>query len=147
MERMAAETTAVKTAASNRWMLSLSVGNGGALLAMAAHLLSKDASEHTIALLMPSAWLFLGGLVSAGLLPALAAARAGRQQRTWIAEEMVLELKAPVGNAKSNNRWIDVLFWTETSLEWVSAVAFVSGLAYPLVVMSNRYLQTGYFLS
>ena len=64
LEGLANDLGAARDAAHRRWSLWVAVGCGGALLAVSGHLLN-DSSR--LALLLPSAWAFAGGLTAAGI--------------------------------------------------------------------------------
>lgn len=141
------DAAALKMQSNSRWSLSLAIANGGALVAIAGHLLSKEATENSVALIFPSAWMFVVGLISAGLLPFLALKRAERVHLHWTSYKLITET---IGIPPPEDRLIEknsrLITAMENFLEWAAALSFIAGLVYPLVLMSMKYISTGHFL-
>lgn len=79
LEKLEQRVSDASAAAHKRWALTVAVGSGGGLVAVAGQLLNNG--QH-LALLLPSAWGFAFGISAAGLAAFLEAFRLGilRQQ-------------------------------------------------------------------
>jgi hypothetical protein len=130
-------------AVSQRWVLWLAIGNGAALAAIGAKLV-ETRSEALAALLMPSCWLFLVGLVAAGSVAPITLKRHQLSVQKWrewtVAFRKGQPLQSPAATIKADER----LRGREVCLEWIAAASFVGGVAYPLIVMCHRYLTSGH---
>lgn len=128
-----------------RWILGLSVANGGALAALAAKILdllglaSTDQSRAVAALSLPSLWFFVAGLALAGM--------AGlqeilRNQRELSSAHQSIRIQQHIKGSITQDQLEapNILGW---SLEVASGLAFFGGLTYPLVVLGIRYWFAG----
>ena len=133
-----------------RYHLALAVGNGVGLLTFGGailQLLQTEANKEAgIALLMPSCWLFVLGLMSAGLIPAI------QGEAYAVLRRSLLESVRPangVGYAWVKTAYKQKAVWLGRVEDWlgkIAAASFGFGLAYPLLLLSKRYLMSGSFL-
>lgn len=127
--------------ANARWVLALAVGNGAALAALSARLVSGP-SEAVAALLMPSCWLFALGLLAAGGVSVVSAYRWEVAAQDYGRTEEDYHAGKPYGTTYEkvvNKVW----FWVEASFEALAACCFAAGLLYPMAVLCHRYLTSG----
>lgn len=129
--------------ASRRWALSLSIGNGGALVALGGKMLDAD-TEGLMALAMPSAWCFALGLIAAGILSPITSRRHRLARDVWRRHLLRFRAGRPLVEPSQAENGEGPLLYAEVAFEWTSAVLFVAGLLYPLAVLSHRYLTSGH---
>lgn len=129
-----------------RWLLSLAIGNAGALVAVAGHVLG-DVTATSAYLLFPSAWCFAIGMLLAGLGPAIEVEQLKPITNWW--REVELDAHSgrrdPFERATPSEPIIKVAEKLIRACEVGSALAFVIGVIYPLAVLSLRYWSTGMF--
>jgi len=123
-----------------KWAVALAVGNGGALAALAAKVLS-DVGGEAVPLIFPSAWLFASGLICAGAMP-MDGIRGLRRERSLVVEHIA---KTESGQATIFDGNARPMKWLDHGLGISAAVMFVAGLLYPLSVLTLRYFRTGGF--
>jgi hypothetical protein len=132
-----------------RYHLGLAAGNGVGLITFGGAILKsfegQANSEVTTALLLPACWLFVLGLICAGLIPAIQA------EAYAVLRRSLLEAVRPSG--EDGFAWVKTEYknkvtrlgrWEDT-IGKIAAGSFVLGLAYPLIVLSKRYVLTGGF--
>ena len=139
----------LQSQASARWTLSLAVANGAGVVAVATHMLSAGATEASIALLMPTAWMFVIGVTLAGCMPALAAARHAQEHQAWELHDIWAEesmVPPPTSGVEELEGTISALRKIEVVLGLSAAALFFGGMVYPLAVLVHRYNTIGSFL-
>lgn len=127
-----------------RWLLSLAVANGAALLFTLQAILSPAIKPLPDQTLPTSAWLFLVGLLAAGIIPRLRTAALdllGQYDLRTTTETEENWNKQPYRETSDATVFPrEALMFTCRVLELVSALAFAAGLAHPLWVHSSRVL-------
>lgn len=129
-------------AANQRWVLSLAVGNGGALAAVVAKLI--DAKSELIAgLMMPSCWFFAVGLLCVGGVAPITASRHRLAVDIWKEYTAAFRRGDPIIGDDEKFRRDKRLMTLELVLEWSAAVFFTLGLIRPLAILTYRFFTSG----
>lgn len=132
-----------------RWVLALAVSNSAGLTLMGGKVADLMASAigaekitaaTTIALFLPSLWLFAAGLLSAG------AAHVGEHFSYWYRQNLSRQL---VARMTSPDQFIEFEEEIPSALniarswflEIASAVLFLAAVTYPLFVIALRYFE------
>lgn len=127
-----------------RWLQALNVGNGAALLGTLT-IMGQPNRPEMIYLLLPSAWIFLGGVIS-GILAVVCLAGAHRQNEIYWrysnANDADREAGKPLSFSEEiinrADRWGDNGGMAAVGFSLLSSILFVSGIALPLGHLTAR---------
>ena len=102
---------------------------------------SADEGAATLALVYPSMWCFVTGLILVGVAAVieLTDIHSMRVQRFAAIADMEANPDDDVTQSSAPISWA---FWI---MELASAACFVAGLSYPLIVLALRYREAGGF--
>jgi len=129
--------------AERRFHLILGLGNGGALAVVAGRITEKTSELMTenaavsVAMMVPSAWLFALGLILAGAVAVQNLAR--KEARVYTANGLLLTKNFLISVPQF--RWHT--FVGTHILGLVSAGLWVAGILYPLGVLAKGYFTVG----
>ena len=129
-------------AANQRWVLSLAVGNGGALAAVVTKLIDSK-SELIAALMMPSCWFFAIGLLCVGGVAPITASRHRLAVEIWKGYTTAFRQGDPIVGDDEKFKKDKRLMTLELALEWLAAIFFALGLIRPLVILTYRFFTSG----
>jgi len=120
-----------------RWSLWLGIGNAGGAVFVISHILTNITKSISY-LLLPSAWMFAGGLLSIGASVLVAMIHGKILVKTW--DDFDFD---GAENSRPPPKLTDSLGIACWALEIFSAALFLLGVLYPLAVVSARYVCSG----